>query len=591
VTDIVRSGSKSFADSARRRHLRFWALDTTVLRRRLRISDAVLFLSLALLSAGGAALAVIGFRASIDWIDAALHGPASASHGAWLILIPGVAGLAIALLIAGIFPAMKGSGVNETKAAVYVNGGRTPIRSAVGKFITSSLAIGAGFSLGPEDPSLHIGAAIASLVGRSARLTRDRLRLMVPIGAAAGLAAAFNAPISAVLFVVEEITGGWTARTLGASILAASASVVMARSLLGAGPLFHVAANTATSPAVLLGAVSIGVIGGLVSVVFARGLCRLRGYLKALPRWTNYLLPATAGLLIGLIAYLGAPQIMGAGYATVDRAIAGQFVWQMLLVLAALKILATTLSVASGTPGGLFAPALFIGAMLGGGVGGAERALWPALQTATSTDALVGMSAVFAGFLRAPMTAIFMAVEVSGNYSIIIPATIASVLAYLISHRLQPIAIFDLLGRQDGWRLPSMEQERETRILRVEDAMRPPPPVLAADDPVADGVALLAEVGAAHLLIRHPTAGWRIVSGAALRAIAERDAGTVPLAAACLKDGPPAIYPDHPLNAVLHHLHAWPLLPVLHRAHGERLEGVLTLDAALRICNAKESLS
>src|SRR5262249_21647523 len=211
-----------------------------------------------------------------------------------------VAGLAVALLMAGLFPAMKGSGVNETKAAVYVNGGRTPLRSALGKFITSSLAIGAGFSLGPEDPSLHIGAAIASQVGRSAGLPRDRLRLMVPIGAAAGLAAAFNAPISAVLFVVEEITGSWTARPLGASILAASASVVLAHSLLGAGPLFRVAANTAAGPAVLLGAVSIGVIGGLVSVVFARGLGLLRGSLKALPRWTSYLLPAAAGLLIGL---------------------------------------------------------------------------------------------------------------------------------------------------------------------------------------------------------------------------------------------------------------------------------------------------
>src|SRR5205807_3784630 len=202
--------------------------------------------------------------------------------------------------------------------------------------------------------------------------------------------------------------------------------------------------------------------------------------LKGLPRWTQYLQPAIAGLLIGLIGYVGFPQVMGAGYEYIDEAMRGQFTWKMLAILAVLKILATTLSFVSGTPGGMFAPTLFIGAMLGGAVGGVERLFFPHLTGSIGTYALVGMGVLFAAFLRAPMTSVFMVLEVSGNYSIIVPVILANTLAYLISRNLQPIPIFDLLSRQDGLELPSMEEEREERVLRVEDAMR------SVDVPVVD---------------------------------------------------------------------------------------------------------
>lgn len=192
------------------------------------------------------------------------------------------------------------------------------------------------------------------------------------------------------------------------------------------------------------------------------------------------------------------------------------------------------------------------------------------------------MSALFAGFLRTPMAAIFMAVEVSDDYAIIVPAMISSVLAYLVGHRLQPIAIFDLIGRQDGWQLPSMEQEREAAVLRVEDAMDPAPPVIPADHRVADAAAVLRELGAADLLIHAPGGGCQVLGAAALLTLADRGAGDTPLGAFC-----PAIYPDHSLRAVLHHLHAWPILPVRNRADGASLQGVLTLDAALRLSIGK----
>jgi len=169
----------------------------------------------------------------------------------------------------------------------------------------------------------------------------------------------------------------------------------------------------------------------------------------------------------------------GRGYQYMDQATHDQFTWQMLAMLAVLKIVATTLSFVSGTPGGMFAPALFTGAMLGGAIGGAERHFYPHLLTgSTATYALVGMGVLFAGFLRAPMTSVFMVLEVSGNYSIIVPVIVANTLAYFTSRALQPVPIFDLLTCQDGLVLPSLEEEREQAVLRVEDAMQPSPSLI-----------------------------------------------------------------------------------------------------------------
>src|SRR5262249_53185509 len=207
---------------------------------------------------------------------------------------------------------------------------------------------------------------------------------------------------------------------------------------------------TTVHPTELLAYAVLGIVGGLAAVIFSRSIAYLRPRLRAWPRWTLYLQPAVAGLLIGLIGYLGAPQVMGAGYRFIDEAMHDQFTWKFLAVLAVLKIAATILSFVSGTPGGMFAPALFVGAMLGGAVGGVERHLYPVLTGTTATYALVGMGVLFAGFLRAPMTSVFMVLEVSGDYSIIVPVILANAFAYVISRSLQPVPIFDLLTRQDG---------------------------------------------------------------------------------------------------------------------------------------------
>jgi CIC family chloride channel protein len=536
-----------------------------------------LFLVLSVFIGIFSGLSVVCFRFAIGWCRLYLLGSGAVLLPTRLLLAPTLAGLVIAVLVIHVFPLARGSGVNQTKAALYIYNGYIPFRTAIGKFITAALAIGSGHSLGPEDPSLQIGACIASVLGRQMGLSRDRMRLIAPVGAAAGLAAAFNAPISAVLFVIEEVIGRWTAGILGSVVLSAVSSVVVMRWFLGSESLFRIPAVQLERPSELIAYSILGVVGGVASVVFATGIATLRPRFKALPLWTQYLQPAVAGLLIGIIAFAGVPQVMGAGYEAMDEAMHGRFTWQFLALLAGLKIVATLLSFVSGTPGGMFAPTLFIGAMLGAAVGGAEHAVLPHLSGSPGTYALVGMGVLFAGFLRAPMTSVFMVLEVSGNYSIILPVIVANTIAYVISRGLQPIAIFDVLTRQDGLELPSTEEQREEDILRVEDAMRPAEgPVLDAQETVDQALRAVEPSPAEEFLVRLSPSGWNSATKQQLRAMAAEGKGGASLESLLPTRQIRPLHPDLPLETALRYVDRWPLVPVVSRADSRQLEGVIT---------------
>jgi len=230
---------------------------------------------------------------------------------------------------------------------------------------------------------------------------------------------------------------------------------------------------------------------------------------------------------------------MGAGYEHIDRAMHDEYGWRTLAELCALKVVATTASFASGTPGGLFAPTLFIGAMLGGAVCAIARQIAPGLTGPIGAYALVGMGTLFAGILRAPMTSVFMIIEVSGNYSIILPVMISNTIAYLVSRRFQHHALFDVLSRQDGTELPSMEEERESDVRSVEHLMRR-----------AEGLTLTADEA---------------------MTLADARAARVYL------------YPDQSIETALRVLRGRPLVPVVHRADPERLVGVVGWDDVVGI--------
>jgi CIC family chloride channel protein len=418
-------------------------------------------------------------------------------------------------------------------------------------------------------------------------LSRERLRVFAPVGAAAGLAAAFNAPISAILFVIEEVIGQWTSAVLGSIVLSAVAAVVVARWFWGASPMFRIPAISLRDPRELLAYAVLGVVGGGASLVFAKALGYLRPLLRRQPQWFLMMQPALAGLLVGGIGYFGLPEVMGAGYSTIDQAMHAQFAFKMLLLLAVFKIIATTLSFSSGTPGGMFAPTLFVGAMLGAAVGSFEHQFLHNLTGSIGSYALVGMGVLFAAFLRVPLTSVFMVLEVSGNYSIVLPVILANTIAYLISRALQPVPIFELFTHQDGLYLPSMEEQREESELHFEDALQPVTvPILQGAERWANVRQKLSEgMVATAVLVQCSDASWYAATLEELNglAAAEDDGNASPsLQEALGKERTPLIFPDQPLSSALPHFRRWPLLPVSNRAMRGALEGVLTLDDVLK---------
>jgi CIC family chloride channel protein len=310
--------------------------------------------------------------------------------------------------------------------------------------------------------------------------------------------------------------------------------------------------------------------------------------------------PCLAGLLVGGIGYFGLPQVMGAGYGAIDQAMHSQFAWKMLLVLALFKLIATTLSFSSGTPGGMFAPTLFIGAMLGAAVGSFEKIYFPHLTGSIGSYALVGMGVLFAAFLRAPLTSVFMVLEVSGNYSIVLPVILANTIAYLVSRVLEPVPILEQFTHQDGLNLPSMEEQREESNLRLEDAMQPvTAPVLQGSESVENALQSLAQYpdgkNAPAIFIHCSDGLWYVAGKDELEALASNgivdesgiasdNSSERPAATLSERLGPertPVLFPDLPLSSALPHFQRWPMLPVTNRAMHGSLEGTVTLQTVL----------
>jgi chloride channel protein, CIC family len=279
-----------------------------------------------------------------------------------------------------------------------------------------------------------------------------------------------------------------------------------------------------------------------------------------------------------LIAFAGFPQVMGAGYEFMDQAMHSQYTWEVLGILAGLKILATTLSFSSGTPGGMFAPTLFIGAMLGGAVGTVEHLFFPNLTGSVATYSLVGMGVLFAGFLRAPITSVFMALEVSGDYTIILAVLVANMFSYLISRKLQPVPALEQITRQDGLYLPALEEEREQEVLTVEDAMRARPAIiLDSQKPASEAWTLVSATTENYFLVRRPSNSIALVSRTDLKRVVESGDSRA-LEETQILSVVPYLHPDEDLQVALRQAANYALVPVLSRANVSRILGVINLD-------------
>jgi CIC family chloride channel protein len=307
--------------------------------------------------------------------------------------------------------------------------------------------------MGREGPSVQIGGGIASVIGKWLRLSPERVRDLVPVGVAGALAAAFNTPVSAVIFTLEEIIGDMNAPLLGSAVIASVASVVVERAILGNEPLFHVPQYRLAHPAELFAYAALGLGGGVVSMIFCKGLLGARAAFKRLPRWTVPVQPAVGGIAIAVLL-LTVPEVAGVGYGYVDQALNGGMVLKTLVLLCLVKIAATLISYSSGNAGGIFAPSLYIGAMLGGAAGMVVHQYAPFPTADPGAYALVGMGTLFAGIVRAPMTSVFMIFEITQDYQILVPQKVANMLSFMISRRYQPLPVYHALLEQDGIHIP-----------------------------------------------------------------------------------------------------------------------------------------
>ena len=562
--------------------LKYWA-DSKNLRQH---EDKVL-LMLTLLIGAVVGLVVVAFIVLTENLGARMY---PAGGDAWRrIVVPVLGALITGYLLKRYFPNARGSGIPQTKTALFLNEGVIRLRTVLGKFGCSSVSLASGIALGREGPSVQVGAGIASILGRQLGLSAETIKAMVPIGSAAALAAAFNTPIAAVLFTLEEVMGDLHARVLGAIVLSSATSWMVLHLLLGDEPLFHVPAYQLVNPLEFAIYAVLGVVGGLVSVCFVKLLLWLRKYFKRMPSATEWLQPTAGGLLVGVLGWY-VPSVLGVGYNHVSQALNGQMALGMMALLVILKLVATAGCYASGNAGGIFGPSLFIGAMLGGALGGGAHILLPDYTGSAGAYALVGMGTAFAGIVRVPMTSVIMIFEITRDYSVIVPLMIANMISYFISSRLQGEPIYEALMHQDGIHLPMAARQRD-EVLRVKLGMRPPEATLAGSDRIE------------HVLSTEPTTrtAWPVVGEGGLLGVVTRTQleaaldhgqGTGKIADLLAPIDPevepsakqfPHAHVDQPLESAMRLMAQsnLNLLPVVGRANLRELVGVISWNDAL----------
>jgi CIC family chloride channel protein len=431
---------------------------------RITPNDKQRLLALTLISGALCGLSAVAFHVGIGkmevlLIDRALGAPGP--HWIYLgIITPALGGLLTGLALHYWVPGAVGSGIPQVKVSYATRSGRVTGRDAIGKFFLGIFQIGSGASLGREGPTVQICAGVSNFLARTARLSLISQRRMCAVGVAAGIAAAFNAPIAAVTFTLEEIVGDLDQTMLSGVIVAAAIAAVVERSILGQHPVFDVPRlHTLDSPSSLILYAILGILAAIIGVIFTDSLLGLRAQfkrLKSLPRWAH---PAIGGAVTGLLAvctlfWLKEGGVTGGGYRTLALALAGSLPVKAMIVLCLVKLAATVSSYSSGGSGGIFAPALFIGSMLGGAVGHANVVFLHHSPDSVGAFALVGMGAVFAAIIRAPMTSVLIIFEMTGGYGLILPLMIANMTAYALARHWRHTPVYEALLLQDGVVLP-----------------------------------------------------------------------------------------------------------------------------------------
>jgi CIC family chloride channel protein len=530
-----------------------------------REERVLLFLSILIGALTG--LAVVAFIVLTERLGMRLYPVGSA---AWRrVLIPVTGSLAMGYLLFRYFPNARGSGVPQTKAALFAGDGVITLRTVLGKFFCTSATLASGIPLGREGPSAQVGAGIASVLGRRLGLRPEQVKSLISL---------------------EEIMGDLNAPVLGLVVLAAATSWLVLRLMLGNNPLFSVPQYDLVHPLEFAIYAILGMAGGLVSVVFTKLLLTLRQWFLRLPAWTYWFQPVAGGLVAGLIAWR-LPQVLGVGYGYVGEALNGRMALQLMALLVVFKLFAVTTSYASGNAGGIFGPSLFIGAMLGGALGSVAHHFLPVYTAAPGAYALVGMGALFAGIVRAPMTSVLMIFETTHDYAVIVPLMISNMVSFFISSRLQREPIYEALAGQDGIHLPGAETRQRMGQRQVSQVMR------TAAELLPSHMTIREASEHAHQSEFHswPVTDERGVVGMVARTRIEQamangeEARQLRELVNALDF--PHVHPYHPLHVALERMGAAKLdvLPVVSRANVHHLMGVVVLRDVLNSYGVKES--
>ncbi len=423
------------------------ALNPVELLRR----DFFIYIIIGLLCGGVAVIFHLSILLVFDTLRAYQNQQTPWSMLALMVISPAIGGLFIGLIIQYVEPRAAGGGIPQTKEAYWNNNGILTIKEAFWRFILTVISIGSGGSLGREGPTVHLCASVASQVGQWLKLRKETFQLMIPVGMGAGLAAAFNTPLAAITFVIEEVLlHDYKAKAIGGIIFAAVTAAAVERIILGSNPVYVVHLLPFNIDWWMLICLPIGVLGGISAHIFVTGLLHSRIRFQNWQQCPNWGKPAVGGLAMGMTGTMifvttGHDGMFGLGYDDFTDTLSGNIFGITLIILFAGKIIATILSFSSGGSGGIIAPSLYIGMMLGGSVGSLLVHSFDLSNNIVGGAALLGMGAFFAGAIRVPFTSVLLVYEITGNYSLILPLMFGNMLAYNIAERLRPTPLHEAL--------------------------------------------------------------------------------------------------------------------------------------------------
>jgi CIC family chloride channel protein len=525
------------------------------------------------------------------------------------IVIPVAGALIAGPLISRFAKEARGHGVPEVMQALVMKGGRIRPRVAITKIIASALCIGTGGSAGREGPIVQVGSAIGSTVGQVLRLSDERIKNLVACGAAAGIAATFNAPIAGVAFAIEVLMSELQVRTFGNVVIAAVSAAIVSQMFLGDNPAFSVPSFSLLSPLAIFFFLLLGLSSALAGIMFIGMLGWFEKNFESLS-CPQSLQPVIGALLLGLIgvcymqlpeffagspAHMPAqalltpnmPPVYGSGFAFIEEALQGNVPFLLLAVLIFLKPLATSFTLGSGNSGGVFAPSLFIGAMLGGAMGNLFARLFPTISGSPGGYALVGMAAVFAAAARAPLTAMLIVFEMSSDYGMILPLMVATVTASHFAQWLYPDSIYTQKLTRRGIRFAQGRDLDVMQGVRVSEVMNDNPTVVYRDTPLPDLYRMFQEKNFLGFpVLDKDQRLWGIVTLQDMERVLSQN--VIKLRGLTVEEvavvEPVTVFPDEPIWNAIQKMAPRDLarLPVISRDGSNRLVGLISRTDILR---------